>query len=149
MEASKKEWVNPQNYHGEGRMLCNHLIASMVFGVDLLFFGGLHIIEEYFKKYCNPFQINEFFVSLMIFLNNSNIKIHKYICPLKALVTFANLKIWIIFQIANGRKFKLDMKIKSNLFLIFICIISCKVRVYIVRINTSLLYNFAFSLLNI
>ena len=46
MEASEEEWVNSQNYQGKGRTLCNRLIASMVFGVNPLFIGGLHIISK-------------------------------------------------------------------------------------------------------
>ena len=44
MGASEEEGVNYENYKGESRRLSNHSIDSMVFGVNPLFLGGLHII---------------------------------------------------------------------------------------------------------
>ena len=44
MEASEEEWVNTQNNKVEGRTLCHHSIASIVFGVNPLFLEGLQIL---------------------------------------------------------------------------------------------------------
>ena len=42
MEASKEYWVKYQ-IKATKTTLCNHSIASLVFGVNPLFLGGLHI----------------------------------------------------------------------------------------------------------
>ena len=44
-EAYEEEWVNPQNCWG------NHSIASMVFGANPLFFGGLNIYYITYLSY--------------------------------------------------------------------------------------------------
>ena len=50
LETSKEEWVNYQNHKGEGRTLCNHSIALMVFVVYPLFLGGLYLLYMVRKK---------------------------------------------------------------------------------------------------
>ena len=43
MEASEEEWVNSLNNRVENCTLCNHSSASIVFGVNPLFLGGLQL----------------------------------------------------------------------------------------------------------
>ena len=44
MEASEEEWLNPRNYYGDNRTLCNHSSALIFYVVDPLCLGGLHMI---------------------------------------------------------------------------------------------------------
>ena len=47
MVAFEEEWVNFQSYYCEDRTLCNHSIASVVFGVNPLFLGGIQMLGNY------------------------------------------------------------------------------------------------------
>ena len=82
METSKEEWVNSQNYQDEGRILCNHSMASMVFGVNTLFLAGLPICLPLIHiNYCRDWTLLEqsrfifkysLFVELTIYSNFLN-----------------------------------------------------------------------------